>query len=57
MEPEEMLNVKWDPAFKDRGFGHGDYGIMANGILILECPNEEIAYHIINLHNESMLAA
>ncbi len=51
MEPSEMLNAEWESAFRDRGFGHGDYAIMVNEIVILECPNKEIMDHIIELHN------
>ena len=54
MELEDILNSKWEVGFKDRGHGNGDYGIMINEKLIIECPSKEIAVHIIELHNESL---
>jgi hypothetical protein len=53
-EPGQMdtLHKKWTLGFKDRGLGHGDYAVVTvKNALVVECPNKEIAEHIIEIHN------
>lgn len=54
MSPEEMIKLPWSLGFKDRGHGHWDFAIMVDEVLIIECPSQEIAEHIIKLHNKTM---
>ena len=50
-----LLSAKWAIGFKDRGHGHGDYGVITeNKELIVECPGREIAEHIIKVHNKNL---
>ncbi len=52
MTPEEMIKSPWSIGFKNRGLGHGDYAIMIDEMLVVECPSYEVAKHIIELHNK-----
>jgi len=51
-----QLKQKWALAFNDRGLGHGDYGIVAqnNDELIIGGLTQELALHLIELHNKSL---
>jgi len=52
---EEMITSEWSLGFKDRGFGHGDFGVVTSDqSLVVECPNIVVAEHIINLHNKEL---
>lgn len=57
MTPKEMIESPWSIGFKDRGFGFGDFAVMVDEmpIVIAECPNREVAEHIIELHNHAQL--
>ncbi len=47
-----LLHCRWEVAFKDRGMGHGDFGVMTEtGELVVECPSRDIAGHIVSIHN------
>jgi hypothetical protein len=50
--------TEWVLSFRDRGMGHGDYGISATlegeDILLFESPARSLAEHVINLHNTSI---
>ena len=53
---EEMITLEWTLGFKDRGIGHGDFGVVTSeGTLVVECPNIVVAEHIINLHNKELV--
>ena len=53
----DILNKKWSLGYKDRGHGHGDFAVLTvEDDLIVECPNREVAQHIINLHNRELTA-
>jgi hypothetical protein len=55
---KDMISKKWALGFKDRGHGHGDFGIVVDeesGGMVVECPNRELAEHIISIHNETCL--
>ena len=55
MTAEEMLKSEWILGFKDRGLGHGDYGVVTSDqTLIVECPNIVVAQHIVDLHNKEL---
>ncbi len=51
-----MLEKIWALGFKDRGHGHGDFGVITldSSELVLECSSKELAEHIIKLHNDSI---
>ena len=50
-----LLGAKWSVGFKDRGLGHGDFAVLTKiGELVVECPNKEIANHIVRLHNSDL---
>ncbi len=55
-EWKKILKSKWAVGFKDRGHGHGDFGIIVKKgeKLVLECPNKMIADYLVALHNESL---
>jgi len=51
------MDTKWEVGFKDRGLGHGDFGVInTKGALIVEAPSFEIAEHIVNAHNSTVFA-
>lgn len=51
----EILKVEWTLGFKDRGLGYGDFAIITpDRGLVIECPDQEVADHIIELHNKSL---
>ena len=52
---EEFLKKVWNLGFKDRGLGHGDYVVLCGTELIIECGSKNLAEHIINLHNRSLI--
>jgi hypothetical protein len=51
---DEILNEEWAVGFKDRGLGHGDFGVvtLVKNTLVVETSGREIAEHISKLHNE-----
>ena len=51
MTPKEMIEAPWSLGFKNRGYGYGDFAVMVDEILVVECPSKEVAEHIIELHN------
>lgn len=53
---KKMLSSVWDIGFRDRGLGHGDFGVIVKktGEIVVECPNHAIAGHIVELHNNSI---
>lgn len=53
---KRILRCKWAIGFRDRGLGHGDYGIVLarSNELVLECPNRAMAEHLIEVHNASI---
>lgn len=59
---KRQLFCRWTLGFKDRGMGHGDWAVVTTGEVgklevIVECPNKEIAEHIIELHNARLPSA
>lgn len=52
-----ILTAKWALGFRDRGLGHGDYGVIieASGELLLPDVTRDVAQHIIDLHNASLV--
>lgn len=59
MEVKKILSKEWAVGFRDRGQGYGDFGIVIKdtNVLVLECPNREIAHYIVGLHNLALIAA
>ena len=57
----EALDLEWQVGFRDRGIGRGDHAVICNWkgqkepTLIVECPCREIAEHIVNVHNQSLV--
>jgi len=50
-----MLDVRWKLGFKDRGMGHGDFGVITtSGRLVVGCPSREVAEHLIEAHNKML---
>jgi hypothetical protein len=51
----DVLAGPWELGWRDRGMGHGDYGVMDDkgNLICLDIP-KEIAQHIIDLHNVSL---
>ncbi len=56
---KKILSRLWAIGYKDRGHGHGDYAVIvkSNGELVVECPTEAIASHIVELHNAAAQAS
>ena len=51
-EQRRILAAKWQVRFRDRGMGHGDFGVTTeDGTLIVGPTSQEIAQHIVELHN------
>lgn len=50
---DEVLSKRWAIGFKDRGMGHGDFGVIVEetGDLVVECGWRECAEHIVKIHN------
>ncbi len=55
-EIDEVLTCRWAVGFKDRGTGHGDFGVMVEDFsaLVVECSNFKIAEHIVEIHNKNL---
>jgi hypothetical protein len=35
--------------------GHGDYAVIAgDNLVVVKCPDEEFAQHIVDIHNKSL---
>jgi hypothetical protein len=53
---QRLIQSKWQLGFRDRGHGHGDFGIVTeNGELVAEMEwRQSLAAHIIEVHNKSL---
>ena len=55
-----LKESRWSLGFKDRGMGHGDFGVMfqldGQEQLVVECACREIADYLIETHNASLTA-
>ena len=59
-QQKEVLLPDWALAFRDRGMGHGDFGVVVkdkDDKLVLECPSREVAEHIVEIHNATPQAS
>jgi hypothetical protein len=55
---KKLIEAKWMVGFKDRGLGHGDFGVItAKGEFIVGPCSHEIAGHIVEVHNNARDAA
>ena len=49
---------RWSLGFKDRGLGHGDFGVLykldGEDRLLLECDGRELAEYLIEMHNNEV---
>ncbi len=50
----ETMKQKWSVGFNDQGMGYGDYAVLMGDVVIVKCPYQEIADHIVRLHNEAL---
>ncbi len=51
----DLLMKRWAVGYKDRGLGHGDFAIITeDDILVIECPSQDVAEHIVDLHNRTL---
>lgn len=49
---DDAITKPWTLGWRDRGLGHGDYGIMVGGKLMIgDLACGDLAEHIIDLHN------
>jgi hypothetical protein len=50
-----ILQTPWAVGFRDRGMGHGDYGVVTeDDALVCPCDSKEVAEHICELHNATL---
>ena len=49
-----LLEGKWSLGVKDRGLGRCDYAVLIGASIVVECPDREVAEHLIKLHNEKL---
>jgi hypothetical protein len=53
----EVMLLRWDIGFNDRGLGHGDFAVICQWpkqefpVVVVQCPTREVAEHIVNTHN------
>lgn len=60
-ELKRRLEGKWAVGFMDRGHGHGSFAVILEEDEVateenfcLKCQDQEMAEHIVELHNESL---
>lgn len=53
---KELENIEWTVGFRDRGMGHGDFGVVTKEgeYLIVECAWQRLAEYIVTIHNEKL---
>lgn len=57
-EQKKIIEAKWMVGFKDRGLGHGDFGVItAKGEFVVGPCSHEVAEHIVKVHNDARDAA
>lgn len=54
---KEIMSREWMLGYKDRGMGHGDFAVLdsVTSFTVLECASRELAEHVIELHNKSLV--
>lgn len=46
----DVASQNWFLGYRDRGHGHGDYAVLSDGGIVVECLDRETAEHIILAH-------
>ena len=47
------IDEKWAVGFRDRGLGHGDFGIVtASNEVVVKCSDQGLAEHLVYVHNK-----
>ncbi len=55
---KKIIEAKWTVGFRDRGLGHGDFGVITSkGEFVVGPCSHELAGHIAEVHNNARDAA